>query len=545
VNVFKVEQKMLWKPFLVGILISFLYATVLVKLGQDWWIDENYSHGLFMPFVIGYIIWLEFGNIRNTPKKPTLMLGFAIILFALVMFLAGNLGAELFTQRLSFVLILAGIVVYFFGFRILQKLTAPFALLLLAIPIPQLILNKIAFPLQMWASQFADSGIKLFNILSVRKGNIIEILPRGANQIVQLEVVEACSGIRSLMTLIALALILGYFTRERRKNITDKWFEFIKDSDFWRIVILMFSAIPIALLTNAVRVMTTGIMTYHFGIQAAVGFWHELAGWLVYIVAVGLMLSVNFLLKSLIRKYAGTKLKTENQSTAYTDIYEFKTEEVTNRKLHTANSFYLLVTVLVCGGIFINWFAQVGESQIARQSLHEIPAELGEWRQRGNDIRFDAATESVLRASDYMMRDYSLLGKTANLYIGYYASQRSGATYHSPQNCLPGTGWEMRTPQLVEIKTPAGRSFMANSYIVQNGRNREILIYWYQGRGRVNASEYQDKIHMILDSVLKRRSDGAMVRVMVPTGENESRSLQEAVDLASIVTDLLPPFIPD
>jgi exosortase D (VPLPA-CTERM-specific) len=543
-NLIKANQKILWKPFLIAALLSFLYATVLVKLGQDWWNDDNYSHGLFVPFIIGYIIWLEFSNLRRTPMKPALWLGFAIILFALLMFLGGNLGAELFTQRVSFVLIIAGIVVYFFGFRILQKLTAPFALLLLAIPIPQIILNKIAFPLQIWASQFADSGIRLFNILSVRKGNIIELVPRGATQIVQLEVVEACSGIRSLMTLIALALILGYFTRERRKNITGNWFDFVKDSDFWRIIVLMFSAIPIALLTNAVRVMTTGILTYHFGIQAAEGFWHELAGWLVYIVAIVLLLSVNSLLKFLIPNRKGIELQTDNQSPVNTDDSELKFERL-NHKFPTPNSFYLLVAVLVIGGVFINSFEQWGEQQFGHHPLREIPAEIGAWRQTGNDIRFDAATESILRTTDYMMRDYFSPDNTANLYVGYYASQRTGATYHSPQNCLPGSGWEMKNPELVEIKTPAGRTFTVNRYIVQNGDYRQVLMYWYQGRGRVNASEYRDKIYMIFDSILKRRSDGAMVRVMVPVGKDESRSLQDAADFSSLVADNLTPFIPD
>ena len=151
-----------------------------------------------------------------------------------------------------------------------------------------------------------------------------------------------------------------------------------------------------------------------------------------------------------------------------------------------------------------------------------------------------------MRTSDYVMRDYVLPdGKGANLYIGYYASQRAGATYHSPQNCLPGSGWEMKQPELVEIKTSSGESFFANRYIVQNGDYREVLIYWYQGRGRAVASEYKDKVYTVLDSILRRRSDGAMVRVMTPVGNDEAESLRAAVDLSAQIADNITHFVPE
>src|SRR5205085_12491603 len=126
---------------------------------------------------------------------------------------AGTLGAELFTQRISFVMLVAGVILVLFGRRVLGLLAVPFALFLLAIPIPQIIFNRIAFPLQLWASQAAVWGIRLFEVPTLRKGNVIDILPQGSTQTISLEVVEACSGIRSLMTLVTLALVLAYFTR--------------------------------------------------------------------------------------------------------------------------------------------------------------------------------------------------------------------------------------------------------------------------------------------------------------------------------------------
>ena len=292
---------MYWQFLLIAAALVALYARVLAKLANDWWTDENYSHGLLVPFVIGFIVWSQFDRIKETARDPKFALGLVSIFFALFLLLGGTLAAELFTRRISFVVMIAGIIVYFFGTKILKILAVPFLLLLLAIPIPQIIFNKIAFPLQIWASQAAIWGIRVFEVASVRKGNVIEILPQGATQVVALEVVEACSGIRSLMTLVTLALILAYFTQEKSEH-ADK--PFWKNFDFWRGALLMFSAIPIAIFTNAARVTATGVLTYKYGKRMTEGTWHDAAGWLVYVAALVLLIAVNFALRFLFRKFA-------------------------------------------------------------------------------------------------------------------------------------------------------------------------------------------------------------------------------------------------
>ena len=174
-----------------------------------------------------------------------------------------------------------------------RLLAVPFALLMLAIPIPQIIFNKISFPLQIWASKTAVWGIRLFEVPTVRKGNVFDILPAGSTQIISLEVVGACSGIRSLMTLVTLALVLGYFT----SNSKGSGFANFRSPDLWRTICLMFLAVPIAVLTNAARVTGTGVLTYHFGKQATDGIWHELSGWLVYLVSLAMLFGLNHLLR--------------------------------------------------------------------------------------------------------------------------------------------------------------------------------------------------------------------------------------------------------
>ena len=515
------------KAVAVSVAVAFLYATVLTKLGSDWWSDENYSHGLLVPFVIGLIVWKEWHELKFLLKKPSVWLGGVSIGLALLMLLAGTLGAELFVTRMSFVLMVAGIIVYFFGTTILNLLAVPFALLLLAIPIPQIIFNRIAFPLQIWASQMAVWGIRLFEVPTLRSGNVIDILPRGSTQTISFEVVEACSGIRSLMTLVTLALILGYFTRLHNRG----GFANLSKGDLVRTAALMALAVPIAVLTNAARVTATGVLTYYYGKQVTEGTWHDASGWLVYVVALALLIGANYLLSKVFR-----------ERLAGIDPINKPISDATYK-----NVSVLPVIVAIClGGIAVNWFATRGDTDVQRKPLTELSATLGGWRQKGSEIKFGDEVESVLRTTDYTMREYiSADGRIANLYVGYYASQRSGATYHSPQNCLPGAGWVMTEPQFIDIATADGRTFKANRYVIQNGIYNEVMIYWYQGRGRTEASEYTDKINTVWDSVTRRRSDGAMVRVMTSVGPDEGAAVKAAVDLSARLGETLNPFVPE
>jgi EpsI family protein len=208
--------------------------------------------------------------------------------------------------------------------------------------------------------------------------------------------------------------------------------------------------------------------------------------------------------------------------------------------------FLALLAVLILGGGIINVWERAGEAQVTRQSLKDFPSQLGSWRQVGADVRFDSETEKILRADDYLSRNFVSNDRTASFYVGYYATQRNGATYHSPLNCLPGSGWVMSDAARIII-TPigGGAPFEANRFVVSNGRDRSLMIYWYQGRGRAVASEYWGKIHTVLDSVRRRRSDGAMVRVMVPVGNSQEQAQTTAVELASQAATELPVFVPN
>jgi exosortase len=288
--------KYIWRVLAISSALIFAYATVLAKLGHDWWTDENYSHGLLIPFVIVYILWSQRHRLARQPIRPSLLWGGAVVVFALIGLWAGTAGAELYIQRVSLVLILAGTVVYFWGFHLLRLTLVPLALLLLAIPIPAIIFNKVAFPLQLFASRCAVWSMSLFDIPVFRQGNVIELLPLGARETKKLEDVEACSGSRSLMTLVTLAVIFAYFTHPRNEGPGDETIRSgsaaLKSYGFWRSSILLLSAVPIAIFTNALRVSGTGMLARYYGTRAADGFFHSFSGWVIYIVAFLMLFAV-------------------------------------------------------------------------------------------------------------------------------------------------------------------------------------------------------------------------------------------------------------
>ena len=212
----------------------------------------------------------------------------------------------------------------------------------------------------------------------------------------------------------------------------------------------------------------------------------------------------------------------------------------------SALRFTVLLIAILAVGVLVNAWAYLGEAHFERKELSEFPETIGSWQKAGPDTKLDAQTLQVLRASDYLMRDFRRTdGQVANLYVGYYLTQRDGASYHSPLNCLPGSGWMLVDPGKVSLPAPSGGTFMANKYVIQNGNAKSLMLYWYQGRGRAVGSEYWGKIYTVIDSVRLRRSDGAMVRVTVPINGSEATALEAATEVAVAATSRLPEFVPN
>jgi len=250
-----------------------VYWQVFARLFDAWTNDGNYSHGWLIIPIAAYFAWERRDIVAATPIRPS-RLGLVVIIGSLGVLIAGLLGAELFLSRISIVGTVTGIVLFLYGWGHVRALMFPLAFLLLMIPIPAIVFNQIAFPLQLFASQFGEFCMTTAKIPVLREGNVL-ILAHTT-----LEVAEACSGIRSLISLITLGLVFGYFS----------------DARLWVRAAIVASAIPVAIVANGMRVAGTGMAAQWYGPEAAQGFFHDFSGWAVFAVAFVLMLGIHRLI---------------------------------------------------------------------------------------------------------------------------------------------------------------------------------------------------------------------------------------------------------
>jgi exosortase len=254
-----------------------VYYNVLAKLLHDWANDDNYSHGFLIVPIALYLAWERRQTFADTPARPS-PLGLIVVAGSLFVLVAGILGSELFLTRISIVGTVAGAILFLAGWNRLRVLSFPVAFLILMIPLPAIIFNQITFPLQLLASQAGEYTMRVADIPVLREGNVLVL----ANT--KLEVAEACSGIRSLVSLVTLGIMFGYFTDQRA----------------WVRTLIALSSVPVAILANAARVAGTGIAAHYYGPEAADGFFHEFSGWMVFIVAFVLMMALQRLIVRLI-----------------------------------------------------------------------------------------------------------------------------------------------------------------------------------------------------------------------------------------------------
>jgi exosortase len=266
----------------IGAAGAWLYWSVAPRLVRQWANDDDYTHGFLILPLAMYFVWSDRGRLVNLPARPTLT-GAAVLLVGLGMLVLGTAGAELFLQRSSFVVVIAGLVWLILGTSWLRVLAFPIAFLLFMVPLPAVVMNAVAFPLQLFAAQTATFCLQSVGIPVLREGNVIALAET------TLEVAEACSGIRSLQALLALGAVYGYFTQ---RSIWKRW-------------ALVLLSIPIAIAANALRVSGTGFLAHYFGSEMAQGFYHSFAGWIVFVVAFLMLLACGGLLSRLPDRWAG------------------------------------------------------------------------------------------------------------------------------------------------------------------------------------------------------------------------------------------------
>ena len=460
------------------------YGPVLSELVRDWIDDPAYSHGFVVPLFSAYCIWQARRTIAALTPQVNAS-GMWLLLAGLGTLVLGTLAGEYFLSRASLVLVLAGLALFLLGRRVFAYLAFPIAYLLFMIPVPAVIYNSLAFPLQGLAARFSVWVLDRLSIPALLDGHIIRLSH------MTLGVTEACSGLHSLVSLLALATAWSYLAVPR-KGLR---------------VLLVAAAVPIAIAANMLRVVLTSLLCEIFGPGAAEGFFHSFSGLLVFLVSLAALVS----LSSLGWLSTHGQVPGDPSLAPGASAGEATTDHPVGFRHAALCAALLLVTVS-----FVH--LRSGSRAVPlREPLETLPVQIGDWRMVG-DARFDDQTIRILQPTEYLQRTYQNgRGDRLTVFVGYWETQRKGAMAHSPKNCLPGSGWEpIRSWRMELAPTSPEAPRTVTALLVQKLLAKELVLYWYQAEGRAFAGEFAARYAMVKSAVLRGRTDAALIRLSCP-----------------------------
>lgn len=476
-----------------GILIAALAITILAywaglaEAVSRWGKQEEYSHGFLIPLVMLFILW-EKRQLINAAKGPPMWSGVVIIFLAVVIFIVGEISALYLFIQYSFVMVLIGLSMITVG-RATKYTFAPILLLLFAIPLPYVIEVVLTAKLQLFSSWLGVQVIRLFQIPVFLEGNIIDL------GVYQLQVVEACSGLRYLFPLMSLGFIAAYFYQ----------------AAFWKRAIVFLMTIPITIFMNSFRIGAIGVMVDNWGISMAEGFLHDFEGWIIFMACAAML----FLLVVFLEKIAPSK-KTLSQLFAVVDHDPSNKMFSGHPKSYSYKPSVIVLLILVFA-LFSTKFVDNRDEEIPEhEEFISFPLQFNDWI--GQHEKLDDNVVDKLALTDYLFANFTGIDRNiVNVYVAYYESQRKGVSPHSPRVCIPGGGWEIAEFDRTEVDDKP-----INRVIIKNGDQEQLVYYWFQGRNRQVANEYLNKWYLFKDALLENRTDGALVRYVTPIlpGEN-------------------------
>ena len=486
----------------------------------DKWIDApQYSHGLLIPPVAAFLIWQQKDRLERMTFGGSWW-GVALVLAGGFLLLLGKVAAIYTIVQCAYVVTLCGLALAFTGHRPFRLLAMPFLVLIFMIPLPDFVFANLSTALQLLSSQLGVAFIRLFGISVFVEGNVIDL---GGYQ---LQVAEACDGLRYLFPLMTIGFLMAYFYKGAA----------------WKRVLLFLSSIPISVLMNSFRVGTIGVMVEHWGIGMAEGFLHEFQGWVVFMASAALMLGEIAVLNRIghesgtWRQLFGVEFPAPSPSDA----------RVENRKLPRS---FVAACVLLVAFFGVSFFVERPvEIYPTRTAFSDFPMKIDSWSGRRDSL--DGIFFDALKLDDYMLAEFGNgAGPAVNLYITFYNSQRKGEAFHSPRWCLPGGGWRVRRFDERDVGdvTIDGRTLRVNRSLMELGNQRQLVYYWFQQRGRIITNEYVVKWYLFWDALVRHRTDGGLVRLIVPLapGSSEADADRRLTDLASRIAPILTRYVPD
>jgi exosortase D (VPLPA-CTERM-specific) len=504
------------------LLLGFIYYDGLALM-VGWWERDEYSHGYMIPLVALFLAWQRQSKVIELANSAGSWLSVPFLMLGLIVFLMGELSGIYTIIQYAFLLAFYSLVLAFFGWRASFVLWTALAYLLFMIPLPNFLYNTLSNELQLISSTIGVMVIRLFNISVYLEGNVIDL---GSYK---LQVVEACSGLRYLFPLMSFGFLMACIYR----------------GPAWQKIILFLSTMPITILMNSFRIGVIGVMVEHWGIAAAEGFLHDFEGWVIFIACLAILVLEMLVFWRL-----------QGEKAPFIDSLDLSYSTLSEAKFSNgAQSWYsnkpLLACLLILVGFagFASTLVERHEDVPLREEFVKFPLVHGDWMGREDYIAPDVL--SVLKLSDYFIANYRETGNSrpVNFYMAYYASQRKGASVHSPRSCIPGGGWQIKSlDKQVLPFSPVGSDepLAVNRLIIQKGEIRQLVYYWFQQRERIITNEYAAKWYIFWDSLTKNRTDGALVRVTSIVGDGEDIAVADEYLQKFVMKfmPLLPAYIP-
>jgi EpsI family protein len=573
---------MAWlKALVYAALLGALYFGALHWLVTMDWPRDDYSHCYIVPFLLLYLLWEKRQTIMAAPARRS-WTGLLPLCLALALFWIGELAGELFSMYISFWLAIVGLLWLHLGWPRLKRLAFPLVMILTMFPLPYFLDTKVLNTLKLISSKLGVAVLQLYGMPVFREGNVIDL------GFTQLQVVDACSGLRYVMPLLVLSLLLAY------------WFK----ASFWKRAMLVISSVPLAIAVNGLRIALTGILYSVWGAAVAEEFFHGFSSWLIFLCMIPFLLLEMWILRKLpprgpirglmddgrslrsddgrkgsegTRGYGesdgrgevpeggksafgseeesvkanltkGTRDDVKSEGSGKREDGSMTDREKSEDRLRLASLLqpvFVVAVLLLAATLALSHAIEFREKIPVAKSLRQFPTELAQWSGVFSPMEQQFIKE--LDLSDYTIINYrDSSAKDVNFYVAYYESQRKGESIHSPETCLPGSGWEFQQAGRGLVPLSNGETMRVNRAYMEKSGSRQLAYYWFPQRGRTLTTAYELKVYTFWDSLTKHRTDGALVRVITPVYASETLNDAEArlQGFTREVVPVLDQFIP-
>jgi len=501
---------------LLGVAVAIAgFHGALWELVHRWTSQEEYGHGFLIPVVAAWLLWTRRDALAASVGEPS-WAGFAVILFAMVLHVVGELSAIFLLSQLAFIIATFGLVLSCGGYSLLKATFVPIIYLIFAIPLPYFIEANLSLQLQLISSQLGVSFIKLFSIPVYLDGNVIDL------GYYKLQVVDACSGLRYLYPLLSLSFLAAYLFR----------------APLWQRALVLLSSIPITIAMNGLRIGIVGVTVDRWGTQMADGVLHFFEGWIIFMACSALLALEIYLLALLSGRRFFDSFGVPQPATVSLPLGSKVSESRVGVPLIAS------VALLFAIGLSVSLITHRPEIIPERTPFATFPTNVGSWQGRASMLEPDV--EQGLKLDDYLLSDFARAdGKPVNLYVAYYSSQRKGESPHSPLVCIPGDGWTI-TSLARTVTSEMGEPQPVNRATIARNSEKQLVYYWYEERGRKIANEYWSKWYLLSDALTKNRTDGALVRLITQVfpGETEHDADERVKAFMRDVVPSLKGFLP-